>query len=93
MSSPQCLCAIEETPPSRPSEWVLHKPRAHVGGRAWLPRVGELHDVVLAGNNWDGTVTILDPHTLAKIATIDVVPDLTARFDPVNQDRRRAQRR
>jgi hypothetical protein len=39
LSSPRCLCAIEETPPSRPSRRVLHKPRAHVDGRAYLPRV------------------------------------------------------
>jgi DNA-binding beta-propeller fold protein YncE len=51
---------------------------------------GELHDVVLVGNNWDGTVTIFDPHRLTKITTIDVTTDLRDRFDKINTSRRRA---
>ena len=46
---------------------------------------GELHDVVLVGNNWDGTVTIFDPHRLTKITTIDVTIDLRDRFDKIKR--------
>jgi len=50
----------------------------------------ELHDVVLVGNNWDGTATIFDPHTFEIIATIDVVPDLKATMAKIEQDPDRA---
>ena len=44
-----------------------------------LSKDGELRDVVLAGNNWAGTVTVFDPVTFQTLATIDVVPDWDAR--------------
>ena len=50
----------------------------------------DLHDVVLVGNNWDGTATIFDPHTRTPITTIDIVPDLEKRLAVINQDRERA---
>jgi DNA-binding beta-propeller fold protein YncE len=53
-------------------------------------RLGPDHDVVLVGDNWDGTATVFDPHTFTRIATIDVVPDLQERFDAINKDRKRA---
>jgi YVTN family beta-propeller protein len=36
---------------------------------------GELRDVVLAGNNWAGTVTVFDPVSFQTLAVIDVIPD------------------
>jgi DNA-binding beta-propeller fold protein YncE len=51
---------------------------------------GSLHDVVVVGNNWDGTATIFDPHEYTVITTIDIVPDLRTRIDEINKDRGRA---
>ena len=50
---------------------------------------GEVHDVVLVGNNWDGTATILIPHTLSD-HSLDLVPDLEERMAAINKDRDRA---
>ena len=33
-----------------------------------------LRDVVMVGNNWEGTVDIFDPHTFEVIKRLDVVP-------------------
>ena len=32
--------------------------------------------VMVVGNNWDGTATVVDAATRKKLATIDIVPDL-----------------
>jgi hypothetical protein len=49
-----------------------------------------LHDVVVVGNNWDGTATIFDPHTYTVITTVDIVHDLRTRMDEIGKDRERA---
>ncbi|HEX7188410.1 MAG TPA: hypothetical protein VF423_09310, partial [Actinomycetes bacterium] len=36
-------------------------------------------DVMFVGNNWDGTVDLLDASTFATYQRIDVVPDLEQR--------------
>jgi DNA-binding beta-propeller fold protein YncE len=51
----------------RPKFDPLTNPRA-LGGP-------EAQEVVLVGNNWDGTVTVFDPKSLQPLALIDVVPD------------------
>ena len=61
---------------------------------------GGLHEVVLVGNNWDGTATIFDPHDppdprdptdkYAVITTVDIVPDLEERMREINGDKDRA---
>jgi DNA-binding beta-propeller fold protein YncE len=35
-----------------------------------------LRKVMLVGNNWDGTATVVDARTLTPLRTIDIVPDL-----------------
>ena len=35
--------------------------------------------MLLVGNNWDGTVDVIDPHTLERVARLDAAPD----FDEV----------
>ena len=37
--------------------------------------VGDVRPVVLVGNNWDGTATVLAPGTFRKLGRIDVIPD------------------
>lgn len=39
----------------------------------------ELRDVVVAGNNWDGTATVFDPETFEVLKQIDIVPDYEER--------------
>ncbi|MGH3347303.1 MAG: YncE family protein [Nocardioides sp.] len=36
---------------------------------------GEVRNVVLVGNNWDGTATVLAPGTFRRLGRIDVIPD------------------
>ncbi|MFA5938006.1 MAG: YncE family protein [Sinimarinibacterium sp.] len=39
-----------------------------------------LRDVVVVGNNWDGTADIFDPHTYQIIKRLDIVPDRAERI-------------
>jgi len=39
-----------------------------------------LRDVIVVGNNWDGTIDIYDPHTLQRIKKINAVPDKEERL-------------
>ncbi|MDT0634854.1 YncE family protein [Spectribacter hydrogenooxidans] len=43
----------------------------------------ELRDVVIAGNNWDGTATVFDPDTFEVITEINVVPDREQRMEEI----------
>lgn len=43
-----------------------------------------LRDVVVVGNNWDGTADVFDPHTFQRITRIDIVPDRAERMAEVN---------
>ena len=40
-----------------------------------------LRDVVVAGNNWDGVITIFDPNTYEIIKKLSVMPDREERFE------------
>ncbi|NRA60303.1 MAG: PQQ-binding-like beta-propeller repeat protein [Psychrobium sp.] len=37
-------------------------------------------DVIVVGNNWDGTIDIFDPHTFKRIKKLNAVPDKEARL-------------
>lgn len=39
-----------------------------------------MRDVIVVGNNWDGTIDIYDPHTLERIKKLDAVPDKEERL-------------
>ena len=42
-----------------------------------------LRDVVVAGNNWDGVITIFDPSTFEIIKKISAMPDREERFEEI----------
>lgn len=53
------------------------------------PVTGEttLRDVVLVGNNWDGTADVFDPLTFKVLKRFDIVPDFDERMAEVNESR------
>jgi len=42
-----------------------------------------MRDVIVVGNNWDGTIDIYDPHTYKRIKKLNAVPDKEARLDEI----------
>ncbi|MGZ4444470.1 MAG: YncE family protein [Nocardioidaceae bacterium] len=42
--------------------------------------------VMYVGNNWDGTATVVDARTFAKVARINVVPDYAQRMAAIEAD-------
>jgi DNA-binding beta-propeller fold protein YncE len=56
-------------------------------GTAGRPRAAEpIRDVLLVGNNWDGTDDVIDVHTFTRLARINVVPDLAERMAEITAD-------
>src|SRR3954453_16193796 len=51
--------------------------------RATASADGELQDVVLVGNNWDGTATVFDPRTFQPLLRLDIVPDWAERIGEI----------
>ncbi len=53
------------------------------------PETGErtLRDVVVVGNNWDGTADVFDPTTFKVLKRFDIVPDFDERLAEVNSSR------
>jgi len=56
------------------------------------PNVSENHaktaralvDVIVIGNNWDGTIDIYDPYTFTRIKKLNAVPDKEERLNELN---------
>ena len=46
-----------------------------------------LRDVVVVGNNWDGTADVFDPNTFRRLKRFDIVPDFKERMEEVNSSR------
>ncbi|MEO1367426.1 MAG: hypothetical protein AAFX50_09630, partial [Acidobacteriota bacterium] len=46
-----------------------------------------LRDVVVVGNNWDGTADAFDPNTFEVVKRFDVVPDFDERMEDINSSR------
>ncbi|MCW3002996.1 MAG: serine/threonine protein kinase [Conexibacter sp.] len=46
----------------------------------------QTRDVVMVGNNWDGTADVLDGHTFQRLTRFDVVPDLAERMAEIQTD-------
>lgn len=42
--------------------------------------IPDLRDVIVVGNNWDGTIDIYDPHTHQRIKKLNAVPDKAERL-------------
>src|SRR5215471_9449211 len=42
-----------------------------------------LRDVVVVGNNWEGTADVFDPQSFKVLKRINVVPDLQERLDEI----------
>jgi DNA-binding beta-propeller fold protein YncE len=38
-----------------------------------------VRDVLVVGNNWDGTADVVDPHTFERLTRLNIVPDLAER--------------
>lgn len=49
----------------------------------------DLRDVIVVGNNWDGTVDIYDPHTFQRIKKLNAVPDKKERLEELNSSIKR----
>ncbi len=45
-----------------------------------------LRDVLLVGNNWDGTADVIDVHSYQRLRRINVVPDRDERMAEINRD-------
>jgi DNA-binding beta-propeller fold protein YncE len=48
-----------------------------------------LRDVIVVGNNWDGTIDIYDPFTYTRIKKIDAVPDKIERLEELKSSIKR----
>ena len=59
-------------------------------GLAWLvlaaPAAAAPRDVLLVGNNWEGTADIVDPERFERIARLDIVPDRAERMAEIQAD-------
>jgi len=44
----------------------------------------DLRDVIVVGNNWDGTIDIYDPHTHQRIKKLNAVPDKEERLEELS---------
>ena len=42
-----------------------------------------LRDVIVVGNNWDGTIDIYDPHTYTRTKKLNAVPDKKERLEEI----------
>ena len=57
-----------------------------VAPAAGAQAAGGLRDVVMVGNNWDGTADVLDGHTFERLTRINIVPDLAERMAEIQAD-------
>lgn len=48
-----------------------------------------LRDVIVVGNNWDGTIDIYDPHTHQRIKKLNAVPDKAERLEELDSSFKR----
>jgi len=48
-----------------------------------------LRDVIVVGNNWDGTIDIYDPHTHQRIKKLNAVPDKEERLEELTSSIKR----
>lgn len=46
-----------------------------------------LRDVVVVGNNWDGTADVFDATTFKHVRRFDIIPDFIERMEEINSER------
>jgi DNA-binding beta-propeller fold protein YncE len=51
--------------------------------------LSDLRDVIVVGNNWDGTIDIYDPHTHQRIKKLNAVPDKEERLEELTSSIKR----
>ncbi len=51
--------------------------------------ISDLRDVIVVGNNWDGTIDIYDPHTHQRIKKLNAVPDKAERLEELTSSIKR----
>jgi DNA-binding beta-propeller fold protein YncE len=49
----------------------------------------DFRDVIVVGNNWDGTIDIYDPHTYQRIKKLNAVPDKAERLEELTSSIKR----
>ena len=59
---------------------VLCLAAAPAGAAEGPPVSADTRRVMFVGNNWDGTVDVVDPQTFERLRRIDVVPDIEERL-------------
>lgn len=63
------------------------RPAADLSSVAPVTGPTVLRDVVVVGNNWDGTADVFDPETFEVLKRFDVVPDFDERIAEINSSR------
>jgi len=54
------------------------------GYPTWANASDDLQDVMVVGNNWDGTADIFNAKTFEKIKRLNIVPDLEERLEEID---------
>ncbi|MFT4775948.1 MAG: DNA-binding beta-propeller fold protein YncE [Oleispira sp.] len=49
----------------------------------------DFRDIIVVGNNWDGTIDIYDPHTYQRIKKLNAVPDKAERLEELTSSIKR----
>ncbi len=57
-----------------------------IAAAAPAPAAPAARDVLVVGNNWDGTADIVDPHALKVLTRLNIVPDLAQRMAEIGAD-------
>src|SRR5262245_40254962 len=84
-----CVRPVPQVPVATATEQDPCLPQSLKPPALERPPAGTVRNVVLVGNNWDGTAVIFDPTTFQRIAEIDVVPDRKERMAEINASWRR----
>lgn len=78
------LCSLMVINPLNAHEHTLQQIAAPESSAAKLKTSSNLRDVIVVGNNWDGTIDIYDPHTYQSIKKLNAVPDKEERLEELS---------
>lgn len=62
---------------------------ANVSANSAVTSNTDLSDVIVVGNNWDGTIDLYDPHTFQHIRKLNAVPDKAERMEELSSSIKR----